>query len=193
MLQRLLTEVAFLTRADAAKVYLFGFSGGAQFAHRYAMAHPGRVARAVVAAAGWYTFPDTTQRFPYGIRPVRTLEGVLLDPEQFLRVPIEVLIGSEDTTMHNVRSTERTVAQQGTTRIDRARNWVSAMRKAAAAHSLEPLVTLTEIPGVGHSFADYHEKAELVKIVGRSLFAAGAPTEAVRHAANASKNGTARV
>lgn len=171
MLHRVLTEVESLTRADTSKLFLFGFSGGAQFAHRYLMAHPGRVARAVVAGSGWYTFPDTRQRFPYGIRPVRTLEGVAFDPEQFLRIPVQVIVGTEDTQLHNVRSTERTVAQQGATRLDRARNWVAAMRKAAEAHSLPPLVTLGEIQGIGHSFGELCQQGALAQRVGQFLFA----------------------
>ncbi len=47
---------------------LFGFSGGAQFAHRFAMLHPETVSRLTTASAGWYTFPDTT-RFPHGLSP----------------------------------------------------------------------------------------------------------------------------
>lgn len=37
--------------------FLFGFSGGGQFVHRYLMTHPDGVDAAVVASAGWYTFP----------------------------------------------------------------------------------------------------------------------------------------
>jgi poly(3-hydroxybutyrate) depolymerase len=122
LLHKVLAEVARVTGADVSRLFLFGFSGGAQFAHRYVMVHPHRVARAALAAAGWYTFPDHRQRFPYGIRPVRTLPGVTFNPEEFLRVPIEVFIGDQDTSLKNVRSTARTIAQQGTTRLDRARN-----------------------------------------------------------------------
>src|SRR5262249_10288121 len=57
-LHSILEEVAWLTGASTARFYLFGFSGGAQFAHRYLMAHPHRVAGAVIASAGWYTYPD---------------------------------------------------------------------------------------------------------------------------------------
>jgi pimeloyl-ACP methyl ester carboxylesterase len=170
MMHNVLAEVALLSRADVTRTYVFGYSGGAQLAHRYTMAHPRRVARAVIAASGWYTFPDRTQRFPYGIRSVRTLKGVTFHAEDFLRVPIEVMIGTQDTTMHNVRSTARTVAQQGTTRLDRARNWVAAMQRAAATFGLEPRVTLTEVHEVGHDFIEFCERGNLAQRVGRSLF-----------------------
>jgi pimeloyl-ACP methyl ester carboxylesterase len=178
LLHQMLAEVTSLTAADASRIHLFGFSAGAQFAHRYAMVHPDRVARAAVAAAGWYTFPDHRQRFPYGIRPARSLDGVVFNPEAFLRVPIAVLVGELDTATENVRSTERTVKQQGATRLDRARNWTAAMRQAAEAYGLEPQVTLREVPGVRHSFTSFCEHGNLVALVGQALFSEPADADA---------------
>jgi len=66
-LERLVEEVARETHARAGRVFLFGYSGGGQFVHRYVMAHPQRVAAAVVGSAGWYTFPDAGRRYPRGI------------------------------------------------------------------------------------------------------------------------------
>jgi len=172
LLHRVLAEAASVTGADATQVFLFGFSAGAQFAHRYLMAHPHRVARAVVAAAGWYTFPDPKQRFPYGIRPNGSLKGVVFDAERFLCVPVEVLVGSRDLGSTNLKRGER-VDVQGANRVERARRWVAAMRAAAAAHGLKPAVTLTEVPGIDHSFAEFMERGALVERVGNFLFRSG--------------------
>ena len=170
LLNQYVAEVATLTGADVTQIYLFGFSGGAQFVHRYAMAHPHRVARAVVASAGWYTFPDNSQRYPYGIRPHRDLAGVSFNPEEFLRIPIEVVVGAHDTGTSNLRSTTRTDEQQGRNRLERARNWVDAMRELAFACGIEPSVTLTEVEGIDHSFRAFCQRGDLVDVVGRSLF-----------------------
>jgi pimeloyl-ACP methyl ester carboxylesterase len=170
LLHRYLAEVASLSGADVTQIRLFGFSGGAQFAHRYAMAHPHRVARAVVAASGWYTFPDLTLRYPYGIRMNRALDGVRFSPEQFLRVPLKVIIGNHDTAPTNVRSNPHLDEQQGTTRLERARRWVAAMRAAATAYGMRPRVTLTEVADIDHSFTAFYERGALVDIVDRSLF-----------------------
>jgi len=43
---------------NSDKIYLFGFSGGGQFVHRYAAFYPERILRAVAGAAGWYLWPD---------------------------------------------------------------------------------------------------------------------------------------
>ena len=43
---------------DVEQVSLFGFSGGAQMVHRFAMLHPQRVRKVYAMAAGWYMLPD---------------------------------------------------------------------------------------------------------------------------------------
>ena len=181
LLNRFLEEVASLSGADVTQIHLFGYSAGAQFAHRYLMGHPHRVARAVVVAAGWYTFPDPGRRFPYGLRPNRALKDLRFDPEQFLRVPIEVLVGEQDLASTKLRRSERLDAQQGTDRLSRARSWVAAMTAAAAAHGFPPSVSLTEVPDVDHSFATFCARGALVERVGRSLFGS---TEAERAASH---------
>ena len=50
LLHTILAEVGSLTGADVTQFRIFGFSGGAQFVHRYVMVHPQRVLAAVVAA-----------------------------------------------------------------------------------------------------------------------------------------------
>lgn len=168
-------EVASLTNADARQIHLFGYSGGAQFAHRYLMAHPHRVARAAVASAGWYTFPDAQQRFPYGIRRHRSLLDVNFDPQEFLRVPITILVGQADVGTAKVRSTARCNAQQGVNRLERARNWTVAMRKAAEAYGYEPCVTCIEVPEVDHSFTMFCERGALAQRVFAALFDVSVP------------------
>ena len=170
LLDRFLSEAATLSGADPSQVYLFGFSAGAQFAHRYLMAHPHRVARAAVVAAGWYTLPDHERKYPYGIRPGRSLPGVDFNPERFLRVPVEVIVGADDVGSTNLRRGVRVDAQQGTTRVERARRWVASMRAAATAFGMTPRVSLTEVPGIDHSFAAFCERGELVERVARAFF-----------------------
>ncbi|HZM17575.1 MAG TPA: PHB depolymerase family esterase [Candidatus Krumholzibacteria bacterium] len=161
VLDSILAEVTELTGAAAAKIYLFGFSGGAQFAHRYTMAHPERIARAAIGAAGWYTFPDDQRPYPYGIGPSPELPSLHFDPAEFLRVPIAVFVGAEDSTNESFRRSDELDRQQGVTRFERARHWVAAMRAAAAAHHLEPLVTYEEVAGIHHSFRQFMEEGQL--------------------------------
>ncbi len=154
-LHRCLEELNTMTGADTTHVRLFGHSGGAQFVHRYLMAYPHRVECAVVSAAGWYTFPDPTLKYPYGTRPSSSLRGVSFNPEAYLKVPVIVLIGTEDNQQSDdLSSSDRVNKQQGITRIERARNWVAAMQAQAIAYGMESLVSIVELIGASHSLAD---------------------------------------
>jgi poly(3-hydroxybutyrate) depolymerase len=169
-LDAILAEIATLTGATIDRIHLFGYSGGAQFAHRYAMAHPERVAAVVIGAAGWYTWPDAAVEYPYGIAPIPELDGVRFDPQAFLRVPMTVVVGMQDVTDAGLRRNQQVDAQQGRTRLERARNWVAAMRQSAAAQGLPPLATLDTVPEIPHSFREFMLRGELGDRTFTALF-----------------------
>jgi poly(3-hydroxybutyrate) depolymerase len=150
-LNLIVAEVAAITGASAERFCIFGFSGGAQFAHRYTMANPHRVAGAVIASAGWYTFPDQAKRYPYGLRMNRRHPGIRFDAEEFLQIPMTVIVGKDDDSQVGLRRTSRIDREQGTTRVERARRWVAAMQAAAAAHKLESKVSYEEVENCDHS------------------------------------------
>jgi len=133
-------------------IYLLGFSGGAQFAHRFVMAHPGRVDAATIASAGWYTDPAPRRRYPTGLRVDGELAGVRLEPLRFLRVPMLVTVGTRDTKRDaSVRSNPRLDERQGRNRFERAKRFCQKMGEAAATRGIESRTSLIEIPNAGHS------------------------------------------
>ena len=149
---------------------LFGFSGGAQFAHRFAMMHPQMVSRLTVASAGWYTFPDTT-RFPYGL--CARSDGP--DPwsavteeriARFLTIPTQVCAGADDTLRDtNLRTGERIDAQQGENRLIRAIRWTQALQKAAEARGQPPRASFIALSACGHDFGQCVLRGGLDRIV----------------------------
>ena len=167
-----LREVSLLTGLDATKFRLFGHSSGAQFAHRYLMAHPHRVESAVIVGARWYTFPDTNRKFPFGIRQTKRLPDLAFNPEQYLRVRLTVLQGTLDTDEETFRNSEEISAQQGKHRLERARRWVAAMRAQAQAHAMPSMLEYIEIEGIGHLFGPLCREGRLVQKVFWSLFGA---------------------
>jgi len=134
--------------------YLIGYSGGAQFVHRYAMAHPSRVRAAVCAAAGWYTMPDPARRYPQGLNVDGGLAGIRLEPGEFLRVPVLTAVGDADVDSEAMRSTKRLNEIQGKTRIERARRWSDAMARAAEKRAIETPRELVLLEGAGHDFSE---------------------------------------
>jgi len=103
-------------------VDLFGFSGGAQFAHRFAMAHPGVSRTVSLAAAGWYTDPGGRRRYPLGTRSTRRLPGLRFEPRGLLDTPTLVLVGDQDVERDSaLRRRDWLDRIQGRTRLERAR------------------------------------------------------------------------
>ncbi len=137
---------------------LAGYSGGAQFAHRFAMLHPHLLSRLSVASSGWYTFPDHEVAFPYGLgaRPGRRDDWgprLAAGLELFLELPIQVCVGEMDSIRDaNTRSGPDIDRQQGSNRLERAVRWVTALRRAALFHYIAPRVDLAVLPGCGHRF-----------------------------------------
>ncbi|MGQ0550149.1 MAG: hypothetical protein ACT4PY_10840 [Armatimonadota bacterium] len=153
-LQRLVAEVGALTGARTDKLHLSGYSGGAQFVHRYTMAYPEQVARFVAGAAGWYTFPDPAVEFPGGIRSILDLPDVVFVPERFLRVPGCVFVGEDDVQRDtDLNQRPEVDAQQGLNRVERGKRWVEAMQAAAAARGLRTPYAFQLLPRSPHSFS----------------------------------------
>jgi pimeloyl-ACP methyl ester carboxylesterase len=142
---------------------IVGFSGGAQFAHRFAFAHPREVKQLVVAAAGWYTLPDPRLRYPHGLAPSARLPGGLPNLDEFLRIPTRVMVGENDVRRDASLNTSPAIdCSQGLHRIDRARRWVDGVNAAARERGIRSRVALEILPGVGHSMRDAIEHGGLV-------------------------------
>ncbi|GEM_PF-1108795 len=146
------------------RIILLGYSGGAQFSHRYAMIYPQRVARLIAIAAGWYTFPNPEVSFPYGLATARKLRAVSISPEQFLRIPMTVLVGAKDLDTVNLRRNVELDTQQGSTRVERARRWVLAMRMAARLYRVPADISYQEVPGITHSFDEFVARGHLIEL-----------------------------
>jgi pimeloyl-ACP methyl ester carboxylesterase len=153
----LLDAVALTLPDCAGPVDLFGHSGGAQLAHRFAMLYPHRVSALHLAAAGWYCLPDHTMRYPYGLAPGkdrysnrwarRNADGL----RDFLGLPTCVYVGTEDVIRDPaLRKTASLDARQGPNRHARARAYVTALNAAAARHCLEPRALLVELADCDH-------------------------------------------
>ncbi len=68
VIEPLFDQLKFQLGNSSNTYNIFGFSAGGQFAHRFVMFKPdARVDKIVASASGWYTVPDNTVEFPYGI------------------------------------------------------------------------------------------------------------------------------
>jgi pimeloyl-ACP methyl ester carboxylesterase len=146
------------------RVDLFGYSGGAQFVHRFAMLSPARVQRAVVVAAGWYTYLGDGRPFPHGAGPSEHSGGRAVDVEAFLRIPMHVLVGERDVERDDsLRTGESIDRRQGRDRLTRALRWMDHLEEAAHRRGLRPVVSFDLLTDTGHSFSEAVNRGSLLE------------------------------
>jgi len=109
---------------------IFGHSAGAQFAHRFLMFKPNNRANlTVISAAGWYTFPDASIPFPYGLKN-SILESSTSDI--FFAKNVFVQVGEFDNNPNDANLRHNFYADaQGLQRLERATNYVDFCKQQA--------------------------------------------------------------
>ena len=153
------------------RFFLFGFSGGGQFAHRFAFVNPGMVEAVTTVAAGWYTLPDPDAKYPLGLDARGRPLSESIDQDALLSVRYQVMVGDEDSTLdRNLRLDPDVVASQGTTRIERAEKWVESMSALGLATGKTSVVQFRRLPGIGHSFQQFLEDGGLCERVEEFFF-----------------------
>jgi pimeloyl-ACP methyl ester carboxylesterase len=148
-----MNDVAEQTGANPGRFALFGYSGGAQFAHRYCLAYPDYITCLATCAAGYYTWPTMQMPFPYGLDCQGLPGKQQLRLDDFLAIPTLTTVGLRDTARdRSLRKNPELDVLQGRTRIERARRWVDALVTAAVARGLQPQHHFATIDHVGHDF-----------------------------------------
>jgi pimeloyl-ACP methyl ester carboxylesterase len=134
---------------QAESYALYGHSAGGQFVHRLAMHLPqSRVHSYVPANAGWYTLPDFTVDFPYGLKGSQVSES---DLRAALQLPLTILLGDRDIDpdSRNLRHNE-IVDSQGLNRLARGLHFFEAGRQAAAQRNIPFKWHIATVRGVDH-------------------------------------------
>lgn len=97
ILLALLDEVALRWPAlDVSKIMLAGFSGGAQFVHRFMYLYPERTLAVSIGDPGSITDLDPEKAWPAGTKDTEMLFGRKVDSEMLKRVPVLASVGSEE-------------------------------------------------------------------------------------------------
>ncbi len=153
------------------RIFVYGFSRGAQLANRFTFFYPDRVAAAATLSAGSYTVPrrsttaagqDRPLNFPFGVADLDHYAGHPFDTAAVRRIPFWVGVGSADTIKEQVPRSWDTLL--GDTRVERAKRFSDALKALGAS------VKLDVFSGVGHD-----ETAPMRSDVC-SFFAAHAPS-----------------
>lgn len=96
LLNAMVDEVAGRYARRFDEFALFGYSGGAHFAHRYFMLHPDRLWAVSIGAPGSVTLLDPQRDWWVGTRNVGELFGHAVDTTAMARVPTQMIVGAAD-------------------------------------------------------------------------------------------------
>ncbi len=152
-LLHMVEEVGEQFNTETERFYLHGFSGGGQFAHRFFYAHPDRVAGISIGAPGRITELDDTLPWWVGTGGFEQRFGVKLDIEAMRRVPVQMVVGSEDTETWEINNAGGPnwmdgVEKTGTTRIERLQTLRASFERNGVP------VQFDMVPGVAHRGKD---------------------------------------
>ena len=79
------------------KFYMFGHSGGGQFANRFLCVHPERLKAVSIGAPGRPTFLNPQEDYFWGVRDFKNYFDKDMDLEMIRRVPVQITVGEFDT------------------------------------------------------------------------------------------------
>tara|TARA_B100001250_G_scaffold109618_1_gene92592 strand:+ start:962 stop:1876 length:915 start_codon:yes stop_codon:yes gene_type:complete len=129
---------------------VYGFSAGGQFVHRYALyTDPKRASIIIAGGSGWYTLPNYTENYPYGLNNSPFIESNLNEKFQ---LPLIIMVGENDTDPNDsdLRKTVQAL-RQGPHRYARAKNFYQLGANKANQLGVSFDWIFTDVPGVGHS------------------------------------------
>jgi pimeloyl-ACP methyl ester carboxylesterase len=152
---------------NSDKIYLFGFSGGGQFVHRYAAFHPDNVLRAVAAGAGWYMWLDEELHYPVGLDTSTLPYDVKPRIKELMGLDLLILVGSDDMSDGSFRKTYSVYNLneiQGESRRERAENWVHELERMAMEDNADFNVKFILADNTKHKISD-----ELRRIAAKYL------------------------
>ncbi len=125
---------------------IFGHSAGGQFVHRFMLFMPrAKVRLAIAANSGWYTLPDLTTEYPYGLKH-QSLSVNKDDILNWSKRNVFILRGTDDIVREaNLRQTPEADAQ-GSNRYERAGFMFEQIKTVNPATNWR----LFDAPGVAH-------------------------------------------
>jgi poly(3-hydroxybutyrate) depolymerase len=150
VLLAMVEEVAAKYRQDWSRFALFGYSGGGQFTHRFAILHPEKLWAASIGAPGSVTLLDPDRDWWVGIRDLPERFGKTFDAAALARVPVQMIVGDLDHETWEITHRPGSLYHMegandaGETRVDRLQT-LSRTFEAAGVK-----VQFQLVPGVSH-------------------------------------------
>jgi predicted esterase len=158
-IERIFSELQTNNSLLTDSFLIFGHSAGAQFVHRMLLFMPeAHIKMAFAANAGWYTFPNQEEKFPYGIM-LTTINDQSL--AQAFSKKLFVLLGDADVKSEHLRETKK-ANKQGRTRIQRGTKFFEYSKNKAKQLDTEFNWTKKIIKHTGHNYILMSKEAQKI-------------------------------
>lgn len=149
ILLSMIDQLSEKVRIKKDQFLLFGFSGGGHFAHRFYYLHPERLLGVSIGAPGVITYLDPSKPFYVGTKDWEEVFGKKISLEEMRRVPVQMVIGSEDNETWEINDKASAHWMEGTdaygqTRLER----LAALRDQFEQEGIS--VRYDVVPGVAH-------------------------------------------
>ena len=149
----MIEELATRYRVEKERVLMHGFSGGAQFAHRFFYLHPERLRAVSIGAPGTVTLADESAAWWVGVKGMEEVFGRPFNPAAMRGVAVQLVIGDQDIETWDVTVGPQSpfwmdgINDSGETRVERLRT----LERSLEAIGVEP--RFDTVPGVSHDGA----------------------------------------
>ncbi len=161
-LNRLLLAFRQVLGISQLSIHLCGYSGGAQFAHRYALLYPHFISSLTLVSAGWYSLINPNLPYPIGLKNWPTWLGSPRTKD-FLSLPTLVLVGNQDTSRDkSLRQNPLLDKEQGVNRLERAQRWVKTTNQAKQALGLSQEIKLNLLDQQQHDFLKNTKQSDML-------------------------------
>ncbi|WP_117195842.1 alpha/beta hydrolase [Rhizobium terrae] len=146
----MIEELAARYRVHGDKVLMHGFSGGAQFVHRFLYLHPRRLRAVSIGAPGTVTLPDDSASWWVGVKGMEEIFGQRFDVEAMRHVAIQLVIGDADIETWDVTVGSKSpfwmngINDSGDTRVERLHTLEKRLKDIGVVPHFDT------VPGVSH-------------------------------------------
>ncbi|MBV1900377.1 MAG: hypothetical protein KUG56_01765 [Kordiimonadaceae bacterium] len=162
-------EVAEKYGVNDQKLFMFGFSGGGHFTHRFTLLHPERIKAASIGSPGVVTLADPEKPWWVGTKGAEAVVGQAVNLAGLKDKPIHFVVGSADletweiTLEEGDRSYMPGINDAGKNRIERIRSLCDSFTKQGAITRLDIVEGIThDVESLIHKtrafFADVLQK-----------------------------------
>lgn len=152
LLLSMVEEAVELFNVSAGKFWLAGFSGGAQFANRFAYLHASRLAGVSIASPGTVTLLDGGKDWFSGVGLVEDALGQAVDWAGLRELNIHVAVGSDDTSTEVIIPESSPlfcpgINDSGSNRVERAKRLHDALCEAGVGSQFDLVPNADHVPG----------------------------------------------